>query len=97
MFAHDKSCPALVVERVRQRNRRDVFCIAVVRHRRIDEEEHGKPLALARQEQLLGEAEALDLVEIPSGLERSHVESRRAEDRLAARIDRGERDLTLLA
>src|SRR4051794_25893718 len=56
----------------------DLACRLVLEHRRIDEEGDRHVDGLPGFQPLLLEAEALDLVEVGSGLERRHVEGRRA-------------------
>src|SRR5690606_39040951 len=84
-------------ERVGQGDRRHVVEVAVVGYLRIDEEADRHVDALARLEPLLGEAEALDLVEIGAGLDRRDVEGRGARDRHSRAIPRAVEDQLLLA
>src|SRR5579872_4132851 len=66
----------VAVEGVGKRDGVDIVEIAVLRDRRIDEEGHRHLRRRMRRELLLGEAEALDLVEIGPGLERRDIEGR---------------------
>src|SRR6266567_8407403 len=77
--------------------RRDFLRIVIIGESGIDEERHGEFLPLARHQQLLGEAEALDLVEVLPDLQRRHVVGRGAEAGLRAAVDRRERNLAPLA
>src|SRR5689334_25276530 len=58
---------------VGERDRVDVARAGVVDDRGIDEERYAEIGALAGFQMLLGEAEALQLVEIDAGLDRRHV------------------------
>ena len=84
-------------ERVSERDGIDVAQLGILAEGRIDEEHHRHIDLLMRLEPLLGEAEALNLVEIDAGLQRRHIERRMPDDRLIAGVLGGEIDKLLLA
>src|SRR5687768_5811937 len=63
--------------------------VRIPKDARVDEEDHGHPHLLAGPEDLLVEAEALDLAEIFAGLDRRDVERRGPLDRARGEVLRG--------
>src|SRR4051812_20024777 len=78
---------ALRIERVGQRDGVEVGAVGVLRQRGIDVEDHRHVAGLARLQALLGEAEAVDLLEEGSGTERRDIISRRRSDRTRRLVD----------
>jgi len=75
-----------------------MFVVApILVHLGIDEKYHGHVDRLARLQQLLGEAEALQLVEPRAGRLRRDVIGRGADDRPLRDVGRAEMDQLLLA
>src|SRR6185503_17231036 len=75
----------------------DVLRVRIFLDRRVDEEDDRHVLRLARLQRLLGEAEALDFLEILADLVGADVEHRLAGQRLRAEVLRAVEDLRLRA
>ena len=75
-------------ERVGQGDGLDVVQVAIGQDFRVDEEADRHVQLLAGLEALLVEAEALDLAEVPAGLERRDVEGRGPGHRLGGQVAR---------
>src|SRR6185369_7812338 len=86
-----------LVEGVRQRNGADVVVAPVLGHLCVDEEDDRHVDRLAGLQQLLGEAEALDLVEPAPGALGRDVERGSADDRPLREVGGAEEDQLLLA
>src|SRR5262245_32633647 len=64
---------SLPVESVGQRDGIEIVLVAIASNRRVYVENHGHLARLARFQALLGEAEAVDLVEVAADCRRRHV------------------------